>query len=182
MIIYLEGADGSGKSTLVELLKDSLHKYAKVDAEANKRIPTHPKKPGRLTETQMYNQLKQMAKDNVIHIIDRGPISDIVYRVFDDYPALTTIDKLENFLADNNNRILTIYCSSPIAQVKMMERGDDNPIAIEHHSEISKVFNIVMDSIYNTLPYNYIVYDFNRQGSINEVLALANYFCYMAAR
>lgn len=179
MIIYLEGVDGTGKSTLVRMLEDSLSEFGKVDAKANERIPTYPTRPNRVNQTKLFKELKAMARDNVIHIIDRGPISDIIYRVFDDYDPVTTLDKVEEFIKLYNNRILTIYCRNSNAKRNMLERGDDNPIAIAKHDELSKSFDIVMNILFNNLSCNCAIYDFNDRNSIGEVLGHANYFVYM---
>ena len=182
MIIYLEGVDGTGKSTLVRMLEDTLSKFGKVDAEANKRIPTHPNRPGRVTQAKLFKELKAMARDNVIHIVDRGPISDVIYRVFDAHTSVTTMKKVQEFLDEFNNRVLLIYCRNNAAKRNMLERGDDNPIAIEKHDEISKAFDIVMDLVFNHLPCNCAIYDYTNNTSIGEVLGYANYFAYMGLR
>lgn len=182
MIIYLEGVDGTGKSTLVRMLEDTLSKFGKVDAEGNKRIPTHPNKLDRVTQAKLFKELKSMARDNVIHIVDRGPISDVIYRVFDKHTSVTTIDKVQDFLEEFNNRVLLIYCRNDSAKRNMLERGDENPIAIEQHEKLTKVFDIVMDLVFNHLSCNYAIYDYTNNNSINEVLGHANYFAYMGLR
>ena len=182
MIIYLEGVDGTGKSTLVRMLEDSLSQFGKVDAEANKRIPTHPNRPGRVTQAKMFKELKAMARDNVIHIVDRGPISDVIYRVFDAHKSVTTIEKVQEFLQEFNNRVLTIYCRNNVAKRNMLERGDDNPVAIEKHDELTKAFDIVMQLIFKNLHCNYGIYDYTDDRSINEIIGFANYFAYMGLR
>lgn len=182
MIIYLEGVDGSGKSTLVKMLEDSLSQFGKVDTEGNKRIPTHPNRQDRVTQAKLFKELKAMARDNVIHIVDRGPISDLIYRVFDTHKSVTTMDKVQEFLQEFNNRVLLIYCRNDMAKRNMLERGDENPVAIEQHDKLSKSFDIVMNLLFSNLRCNYNVYDYTNTNSINEVLGHANYFVYMGLR
>ena len=182
MIIYLEGVDGTGKSTLVRMLEDTLSRFGKVDAEGNKRIPTHPNRPGRVTQAKLFKELKAMARDNVIHIVDRGPISDVIYRVFDTHKSVTTMEKVQDFLQEFNNRVLVIYCRNNMAKRNMLERGDENPIAISKHDELSKAFDIVMELVFKNLACNCAIYDYTYSNSINEVLGHANYFAYMGLR
>lgn len=180
MIIYLEGPDGSGKSTLClsasEMLRESGYV---VDDNANVLVPTHPKLDNRLNEKQLFAQLKEMANSKYVYIIDRCMISDYVYRVFDSFNTVTTFAKIIKFLKDYAHKILLIYCNNKKAEKYMLERGDESPIAIQHHSEISKVFDIVMDSIKPVMPYTFIHYDFTKRKAINETLGKISYFAYM---
>lgn len=183
MIIYLEGPDGSGKSTLLRNLKEVLQQNWKVDAYANMRIPTHPARSGRVTEKVLYSELKKMANDkHTVYIVDRGPISDIVYRVFDDYSQVTTLSKLTEFMRNNSRGIYTIYCCSSKAEENMLKRGDDNPIALTKHKEITKVYNLVMNVLQSVVKYNIVTYDYNKRGDFNKIMQGAQYFCHMGMK
>ena len=84
MIIYLEGPDGSGKSTLAdkiaELCKQLNKKY---DRNGEPKVSTHPTRPNRVNANEVFNILRSMAESDEIVILDRGPISDNLYRMFD---------------------------------------------------------------------------------------------------
>ena len=174
MIVYFEGPDGSGKSTLLNAIaNDLINKGYKVDAQANSFIPTHPKAEYRVSERQLYRALKKMANDkSTVYLVDRGPISDIVYRVFDDYTPVTTYYKFMDFMAHNYFNILPIYCRTDLAEKKMLERGDENPIAIKRHKEITKVYDIIM----NDTPLGDLRFDYSKKSSLKKVLKAVNYF------
>ena len=42
---------------------------------------------------------------------------------------------------------IPFFCDNDIAEQKMLERGDDNPIAIEKHKEITKCYRNYMTFI-----------------------------------
>ena len=182
MIIYLEGPDGSGKSTLVSSIVDALNENPDVkylNPDAKELVSTYPKDPNRLTERQLFAQLKKMAMSDEIHILDRCFISDCVYRVFDNYKPVTTLHKCIEFLKKYNQKVFTIYCRTKDAEDYMLKRGDDNPIAIEKHKEITRVYDMVMSLVSANLKYNYFKYDFTKKRSINELLGAISYFVYM---
>ena len=174
MIIYFEGPDGSGKSTLLNTIyNDLVNKGYKVDPQANRFIPTHPKAEKRVSEKELFRQLKRMARDNsTVYLVDRGPISDIVYRVFDNYTPVTTFDKFMDFMAQNYFDIVTIYCRTDLAEQKMLERGDENPIAIQKHKEITKVYDIVM----NGTPLSDLRFDYSKKNTLRIVMKKVNIF------
>lgn len=184
MIIMLEGPDGSGKTTLIENITDILDNIDSVtDYALNHGCETHPNLgKDRISEKNLYNYLNCWIKTDSVLLIDRGAISDIVYRVFDDYKPVTSLNKFIKFLKKNEKHILTIYCRTDKAEENMLKRGDDNPIALAKHKEITKVYDLVMDQIKDSLKYNYIKYDYSKKSSINEALGKVSYFCYMASK
>ena len=180
MIIYLEGPDGSGKTTLIDSIGDVLEgANVYYDVHGKKLVSTYPQDPNRLTERQLFAVLRKMAKSNYVYIIDRCVISDIVYRVFDNYKPVTILHKVIEFLKKYNTEVFLIYCRNDKAEKYMLERGDDNPIAISKHKEISRVFDLVMSEIAANIKYNYYKYDFTKKRSINELLGDISYFVYM---
>lgn len=168
MIIYFEGPDGSGKSTLLTAIdNDLINKGYDVDPQANRFIPTHPKAEKRVSERELFRQLKRMAKDNsTVYLIDRGPISDIIYRVFDDYKPVTTPRRVVDFITSHMFNTITIYCRTDLAEQKMLERGDENPIAIQRHKEITKLYDLFMNGV--ICPD--IQFDYSKKNSLRTVM------------
>ena len=183
MIIWLEGPDGSGKSTLKDSIYDTLtegkYNTNKVDANGELLIPTHPARDGRLNEQQLFKQLKKMVLSDCVYIVDRGPRSDCIYRVFDNYKPVTTLNKVINFIKHYNNKIFLCYCRTDVAEEKMLERGDENPVALTRHKELTRLYDMVMGLISVNCPYNFRKYDFTKKRSINELLGQISYFVYM---
>lgn len=160
MIIYFEGPDGAGKSTLIDAVDNELRNRENdfsVCKHAEQLMPTHPKDKNRMLGTHVISKLFECANDDDnIYLIDRGLISDWVYRLFDGYKPVCDIRTILNVLSEivYNDKGIIVYCNSALAEQKMLERGDDNPIALQRHKEISHAFDLVFyDSI------DYIEYD-----------------------
>ena len=147
MIVYVEGVDGSGKTTLIKKLAKQLISLGyNVEVNAERFIPTRPNNGWRIEEGEMYSTLYWMLESDEIFFLDRGPISDIVYRVFDNYKPVTTYHKIRKWIKLHNN-IMVIYCRTDKAKENMIKRGDDNPVSLARHNEISKVYDLVMENI-----------------------------------
>lgn len=147
MIIYLEGPDGSGKSTLSDAITDELitrDMPVMQIKDGNCGIDTHPKSQYRNTPDQLISAFAQLAYGDIIYVLDRGPISDVIYRCYDEYEPVISVDKVVNLLSLLKNKVKVIFCDNDIAEQKMLERGDDNPIAIARHKEITNNYRSIM--------------------------------------
>lgn len=161
MIIYLEGPDGSGKSTAAtNIAKRLVGLGYQVDRFAERNISTHPTRPYRIDDFHLFDELEYMEKDDTIHILDRGPLSDIVYRVFDDYKPVANFTQYLSFFS--HHEAIIIYCKTDNAEQAMNERGDDNPVALQRHKELTKVYDIVMAAIATVSVTPGLVYDYTR--------------------
>lgn len=183
MIIYLEGADGTGKSTLADYIHGTLDEvyYPWAMIEPREAYDTMPNSKTRLHKGQLLTILKRWAKDNTAHILDRGPLSDIVYRLFDDEKPVITIDEWLDFVKEYGHRIFTVHCKAPSAENNMNKRGDDNKVSLKYHPIITRVYSMLFDMIKLRTP-NVIEYNYDKKSSINEVLGKISYFVYMANR
>lgn len=184
MIILFEGPDGSGKSTLNAAITEMLQKNGHQVINSAREIwcEDKPTSPRRVTEPMMFKYLKTMVKDKQFYMYERGPISDNIYRVFDNYSPVTTINKFINFLAENEKQVFVIYCRTDLAEKKMLERGDENPVAIEKHKELTKIYDIVMRFVKEKFKYNFIRFDYSKRGSMKEVLDKIEQFAFMNVR
>lgn len=149
MLIYLEGVDGSGKSTLAAAIVKrliELKNIRKIECvpNAEKLIPTNPNKPDRLDTNELFKQLLTMCNDpETVYVCDRGPISDIIYRVFDDHKPLTNLLPLAMFLKSSLMTVV-VYCDTEKSYDLMMGRGETNTVSIQHHKSIKYLYNEIM--------------------------------------
>lgn len=146
MIIQVEGVDGSGKSSLVKHIGELLDKLEfEFDLEGEKQIPTKPEDPNRVTETVLYDKLCAMAEDKVIYVLDRGPFSDIIYRVFDNHTSVTDLGKLSDWFREQQvcDNAICIYCNTNTARERMIARGEDNPTSLIYHNQLKKLYDAI---------------------------------------
>lgn len=151
MIVYLEGPDGSGKTTFAQKLVYACITMDKSVELSAHLINTDPRKEPRLSKDIIFNRFEQMRLSDTIHILDRGPISDIVYRCFDKIERTIELDEFLNFIYEielnprvSTRRMMIVHCDTQAAEMMMKARGDDNPKAIEFHYNISQIYKQIM--------------------------------------
>lgn len=145
MIIYFEGADGSGKTTLKEKVVDRLmnmssltDKYTIVN-NIEPYINSNPSSGVRCSKTELYLRWRELIDDQeAIYVIDRSPLSDIVYRAFDEHDVLMTLDDFTYLI--KTTKVINVFCDSDRAEELMKARGDDNPIALAKHRTIRYLY------------------------------------------
>lgn len=151
MIIYLEGPDGSGKSTLsdaitMELVRRDLPVIQTKDGQCD--IDTHPRSKYRNNAQKLIETFVTYAYNkDAIFVLDRGPISDVIYRHFDDNKPVLNEGQVADLLSLLKDKVKVIFCDNDVAEQKMLERGDDNPIALEKHKDITNCYRNFMKFI-----------------------------------
>lgn len=161
MLIMFEGADGTGKSSFINrLTRDLIDKYY-IIMDAEHWLDTYPNSADRLDKRQLIKNIVNLAKDkDRIFLADRGPISDIVYRLFDDYKSVLTMNEMIGLLDTLKRNLFVVYAHTTEAEKRMLERGDNNDIAVHNHKQICKAYDIVMTALKLLFPNNIIDYDF----------------------
>lgn len=174
MIIYLEGVDGSGKSTLAAVIAKRLEEVKtirkiKYVANGEDLIPTNPNKPNRLTTEELGTKLIQMVQDlTTVYICDRGPISDIIYRTFDEFEPVMNLDLFWKLWFFNAHLFIIVYCNNNKSLELMLERGDSNPIAVNKHKELEYLYSQIIE-LFCPVHYDFETDDANEK--INLIFA-----------
>lgn len=177
MIIYFEGVDGSGKTTLKDAFAKRLEKLKdlkgiNVEPDGERLINTNPTKAGRLSELDLLAKLREMADDtSTIYLCDRGPLSDIIYRTFDTHKPVISFETFWVFWYLNQFKFIVVGCDTEKSLELTLLRGDDNPIAKSRHSEIRYLYQQVLPM------FNAYMYDLDKDGKhvqrvVNDVLAM----------
>jgi len=176
MIIYLEGPDASGKSTLKASLTARLKTLSSIRnitvvPDGEKLIPTRPNNPNRIEAKALLKNISNMANDlNVVYICDRGPISDIIYRAFDDFNPVINLYEYWLLWLGHNQLIVTIHCDTDLSILLLRARGDDNPIAITHHVRIRYLYQQIMP-LFTAFKFDLsTIKDDNDQLQVNNVI------------
>ena len=152
MIIYIEGVDGSGKTTLARALAKRLETLSKlngikVEPDGETMISTKPWQEDRITADALVDNLLKMSKDTTtVYIVDRGPLSDIIYRTFDDgkYSPVLNLEQFLYVWLANSRGFIVVHCDSALSEELMHERGDDNEVSIKEHRKLRYLFQQIM--------------------------------------
>lgn len=179
MIVYLEGPDGSGKTTLADKILNYCNSNGiQCIRHGQSLVQTKPNMPTRMDATTIIKNINMMLESDILYILDRGPISDCIYRIFDyDECVISFSKQLEIML--QTTRLFFIYCRTENAEKYMLERGDDNPVAIARHKEIVKAYDTLIPVIENfALVNRYVEYDFEHDSEKEIFVRIHDFISY----
>lgn len=143
MIIYLEGPDGSGKTSLANEIRDIARAMDYTVYFSESSVSTRPTDKGRVDKDFLKRRMEFMFDSEALHILDRGPISDCIYRMFDEYEPVMEFPEFYKLLKCYHNKLMLIYCNNKKAEEYMRKRGDDNPVALAKHHKICQAYDMV---------------------------------------
>lgn len=159
MIVYVEGVDGSGKTTLIKQLEEEFGYEVRLI-------------PSRRTSKEVENYAwKQFIGyfDNRTVICDRGFISELVYRLSDTDDTWLNLSDLAILL----QKCKIIYCISKTSFTDAQERGEDNIVTFERHKDIENEYENVLRLL--TRFSNIPVYQYDWHNTdIKEVVKFIN--------
>lgn len=145
MIVILEGADGSGKTTLAKTLVN--WGYNKLNVPAKEDVDA-------------YSKYLVYGHDSQIFIADRSFISDLVYRSVDN-KEVGTLDFYQIALI-LTTKIKIIYCKTDTSFNDAITRGEDNITDYYTHKKISDAYDTVISIIYKFARVNVMTYDWSK--------------------
>lgn len=175
MIIFFEGVDGSGKTTLMNKVYTRLQTRQRLFGltpvlNAQTSVPTHPSAPDRSTEETLLEMLSVMASiPDVVYLHDRGPLSDIIYRTFDEHKPILDFFQLWYFTLSNMFGVMTVHCDTADSSKFMIARGEDNLVALSHHKSLRYLFDQFASVLPQVTTYDFVNDDENEL--INTILA-----------
>lgn len=141
-IYFVEGVDGSGKTTLIKnLCKD----YKDVVT-----YTTPPKDWTWVNQTEMWEEFLSNIRNknnncNIV-LLDRSPISELIYRMIID-KSKPYINLFEFAQLMDEYQIQIIYCKSETAFKDAEERGEDYIEAEEKHLAIEGLYESFMQTM-----------------------------------
>ena len=145
MLVIIEGADGTGKTTLVEkLLSEG---YVSVCIPKNTFC--------------IYNVYKQLIYNSTAtnFVIDRSFITDVVYRLVLGGQPNFNLYEISCLLSEN---MKIIYCANDNSFNYAKERGENLICKRETHDKICKVYEYVMKFISIFADKKILKYDFEK--------------------
>ncbi len=150
MLILIEGADGSGKTTLVN--------------ELNKYWPALRINKGQNSLADFYDSLISMCQDIVL---DRSFITDIVYRLAldDSETDGLSLPQINSILNDS----IVVYCKTKTQYDDAINRGEDNVTDLATSVKISKYYDAVMSFINTRTVTPVITYDWHKD-TVQEIV------------
>ena len=146
MIVFVEGVDGSGKSTLINQLSEYF---------TTVRVPKNQK-----DQLRIWLNLIDMSKTYDI-ITDRCPISDYVYRMADGGNSEFTMMELLSIIHAGT----VIWCKSSDSFEDSIKRGEDYVKTRLFHNTVSDCYNYLMKILkqegVKVIEYCWQFHDFN---------------------
>lgn len=148
MIVFIEGPDGSGKSTLIDkLYKDGFPIFKHLAKD----------------KINWFTILKSTNECEMTLISNRSPMTDIIYRSYDD-KILTDLNLVQFLHLIEKGNIKFIYCNTETAYEDCKQRGTHYGSAEDFfkHFSISQSYSSLFLIIKNE--YNNIVkrYDWHK--------------------
>ena len=116
MLIVLEGCDGSGKSTLVDLLKSLSYDPENVEViHATRETPN---------DMEWFSKIMDRAKDHTV-IMDRAFWGQFVYQNPKERKlGFNDLSKLERRLADEGGKLIYVYSPERVIARRLRNRGE----------------------------------------------------------
>lgn len=160
MITFIEGVDGSGKTTLANKLKE------KGFVQVNLPERSDNKSEENANWREFCYTYCNYVKNDVAFIADRSMISEIVYRMQDFQETFVTESLFAKFL----HGIQVVYCNSGTSYQDAIARGDDNIKNVAQHVERSILYNGFIYFLQEVYEIPVCTYDWHNKKDFNKVV------------
>ena len=153
MLVIVEGNEGTGKTTLINQLAETIpFVYVKYPKEVK----------------NTYQMLNNFTKDKILYVLDRSFISDIVYRRLDHKRGQMTLFQIGT-LCGSPSGIKIIFCHNKDAFKNAMKRGETNITVDSVHKLLENEFYSVKEMLKNFTDIEIFDYDYEYQ-SVDDVV------------
>lgn len=154
MLILLEGADGTGKTTLYNILRDIF------GFNFIKGLPRD--------DDGHFLWWKKKIESPYVYFIERGFISELVYRpIKDDANPNITLEEIGNLCSRN---LFIIFCKNKNAYENIKLRGDDYITNEKEHKQVVQRYEQVFDTLNWFTNCWLYEYNYETNGSIEFLL------------
>lgn len=127
MIIYVDGSDGSGKTTLIQQLSD---RYTSIKlSKGDESLP-------------LWKRVILAASQTNI-LTDRTPLTEYVYRTYESKVSKFSYPQVLKLLSSGK----FIYCKTDTAHEDAMRRGEDNIVTREAADKIQTLYDVFVSSL-----------------------------------
>lgn len=153
MLLIIEGNEGTGKTTLINKLAEEIP-FVSVK---------YPK-----TIKNTFQMLNNFIKDDILYVLDRSFISDMVYRRLDHKRGQMTLYQIGQ-LCSSPSGIKIVFCENKNAFENAMKRGETNITVDAVHKIVNDTFYVFRSLIENFTDIETMVYDYEYM-SVNDVI------------
>lgn len=152
MLIFVEGRDGSGKTTLCDTLYKRGFNTIRVARGLNKSFC-------------------ELAELNGTYICDRSFITELVYRIVDNTKCDMSLETMIKLL--HRGKVKIIYCCTKDDFKNSMKRGEDNITTEEASNRLALLYNHILAALVRTENIKVFEYDWHKD-DINKVVQFVN--------
>lgn len=157
MLVIVEGADGSGKTTLVKQLVQNGCVQFSI--------------PGCERSHTLYCAMSIMSRNlDTVFVTDRSFITDMVYRIVDGKNR--TDLSLEDALHILKNSLI-VFCDNSSAFEDAVKRGEDNIVDKKKHAKIRETYRTIIKLFNKFHDVPYFEYDWHNE-NVYQVLSIIN--------
>lgn len=153
MLVLIEGNEGVGKTILIEQLSSRL------------RFITAKYPAGHFA--QLERTLESFVYSDDLFVLDRGFVSDMVYRIRDKKRGQTSLAFIANLCESGLVKI--VFCDNPGGYKNAMERGETNVVLKKDHDDITATFNKIKQLLTSFTNIQIMSYDYSVQ-NVDDVV------------